>query len=315
VLINAFVEITCYFAAMEFGHVYEGLDTIDFTLPPDTATTLKTLREKKTNSELSVHIGGSRWGEKSWRGIIYPKKVLDKEMINLYSQSFNTVELGATFYKTYTLEETQRWAAQVEKSPEFKFCPRFPQMVSHIRRLLNADQQTAAFYESLKGFGNHLGPAILQLSDGFTPKSFPNLKAYLEKLDPLIKVAVEIRNKNWFADIDSRRQLFDMLSELTIGTVITDSSGRRDCVHMELTTTDAVIRFVGNNLDDTDYKRMDDWVERIAEWKAQGLKSLWFFMHQNDEKHVPEACVYFINKLNDKLKTNIQKPRFIIEIG
>ncbi|AMR33669.1 hypothetical protein A0256_20665 [Mucilaginibacter sp. PAMC 26640] len=77
---------------------------------------------------------------------------------------------------------------------------------------------------------------------------------------------------------------------------------------MELTTTDAFIRFVGNNLDDSDYKRMDDWVDRIKGWKNQGLKSVWFFMHQNDERHVPQACVYFINQLNAKLGTSIKPP-------
>ena len=120
-----------------------------------------------------------------------------------------------------------------------------------------------------------------------------------------------MRNKNWFVNGKYHDALLHLLYDLNIGTVISDTSGRRDAVHMELTTTDAFIRFVGNNLADSDYKRMDDWVDRLKGWRTQGLKSVWFFMHQNDERFVPEACVYFINQLNIKLGTSVKTPKLI----
>jgi uncharacterized protein YecE (DUF72 family) len=298
---------------MEFGHVYDSSENIDFTLPPDTEQTIKTLKEKRTDGGLSVYVGASKWGEKSWKGIIFPKKTPDNQFLNLYSENFNTVEFGATFYTIPKIDDISRWTAQVAGSPGFKFCPKFPQQITHIRRLANAEQQTAQFYEILSGFGNHVGPLLLQLGENFSPKSFPNLRAYLQSLDPGIKVSVEVRHKDWFANVDHRKDLLHLLSDLNIGTVISDTSGRRDCVHMELTTTDAFIRFVGNNLGASDYKRMDDWVERINEWADQGLKSVWFFMHQNDERFVPQACVYFINKLNAKLGTLIKTPGLLFE--
>jgi uncharacterized protein YecE (DUF72 family) len=298
---------------MEFGHVYDSLENINFTLPPDTEQTLRTLKEQRTESELSIYVGASKWGEKSWKGLIYPRKTPDNQLLGIYSQIFNTVEFGPTFYNTYNAEEITRWAVQVGGSPEFKFCPKFPQGITHIRRLANADQITAQFYQSLSGFGSHLGPLLLQLGDNFSPKSFPQLKAYLKSLDPAFKVSIEVRNKGWFAEADHRKELFRLLYDGNVGTVISDTSGRRDCVHMELTTTDAVIRFVGNDLAPSDYKRMDDWVERIGEWKDKGLKSVWFFMHQNNERFVPQACIYFINKLNARLRTSVKPPRMVVE--
>ncbi|MBL4675036.1 MAG: DUF72 domain-containing protein, partial [Mucilaginibacter sp.] len=213
----------------------------------------------------------------------------------------------------YSEDEISKWNAQISETANFKFCPRFPQTITHIRRLINAEEPTAKFYESLQGFKNHLGVCILQLSDNFSPKSFPALKSYIESLDKSIKIAVEIRNKNWFADLGHRTSIFNLLSENGIGTVISDTSGRRDVVHMELTTKDACIRFVGNDLDSTDYKRMDDWIDRIKTWADNGLENLWFFMHQNDEKHVPQACVYFIKQLNAKLGTNVTPPILICQ--
>ncbi|RFZ90217.1 DUF72 domain-containing protein [Mucilaginibacter conchicola] len=298
---------------MEFGHVYDSLETVDFALPQDTARTIKTLKANPSNDSLQVYIGAPKWGQKSWTGIIYPKKTPDNQFLGIYSQHFNTVEFGPTFYMIYDKDQISRWTAQVSDSPSFKFCPKFPQTITHIRRLANAEIPTKDFYDSLAGFEDHLGPLLLQLGDNFSPKSFSNLKAYLGSLDKRIKVSVEVRNKNWFKDIEQRNAFFELLSELGIGTIISDTSGRRDAVHMELTTTDAVIRFVGNNLDPTDYKRMDDWAERIKTWADMGLRSLWFFMHQNDERHVPQACVYLIDRLNEKLGTRIHAPTLIAD--
>jgi uncharacterized protein YecE (DUF72 family) len=297
---------------MEFGHVYEAIENIDFALPPDSAGTKRTLAVEPAG-ELQVFVGAPKWGEKGWIGKIYPKKTPDNTLLSFYSKSFNTVEFGPTFYNIYSADELTRWVSQVADAPGFKFCPKFPQNITHIRRLANAEEQTAKFYQSLSAFGNQLGPLLLQLGDKFSPKSFPQLKAYLASLPPSIKVSVEVRHKDWFGDEATRNNLFKLLRELNIGTVISDTSGRRDCVHMELTTNEAVIRFVGNDLAPSDYTRMDEWVDRLKAWKAMGLKTVWFFMHQNDEKFVPEACDYLIRQLNEKLGTVIARPRFLNE--
>jgi uncharacterized protein YecE (DUF72 family) len=296
---------------MEFGCTDESLEVIDFTLPQDRETTVRTLSTKKSDVELKVYVGAPKWIQKGWLGKVYPNKLPDNQFLNIYAQNFNTVEFGPTFYSICAPEQLQRWTNQVKDSPGFKFCPKFPQSITHIRKLSNAEQQTDQFYQSLSAFGDHLGPLLLQLGPNFSPKSFPQLKAYLETLPQSIKVGVEVRHQDWFANKLSRNDLFNLLYDLNIGSVISDTSARRDCVHMELTTTDAIIRFVGNNLDDSDYRRLDDWVQRIKLWVAMGLKSLWFFMHQNDESFVPDACIYLINKLNEELGTLIMPPKII----
>src|SRR5215469_5107383 len=102
-----------------------------------------------------------------------------------------------------------------------------------------------------------------------------------------------------------------MLHELNKGAVITDASGRRDVVHMELPIPHAFIRFVGNSLHPTDYKRCDDWVERIVSWHEMGLQSVWFFMHQHDERYSPELADYTVEQFNKHLGTNLIRPEFI----
>jgi len=160
---------------MEFGHI-EAIGDIDFSLPADTEGTKNTLATAKTEGDLDVFIGAPKWGEKGWIGKIHPKKTPDNALLSFYSKSFNTVEFGPTFYKIYSAAELDRWVQQVADAPVFKFCPNFPQIITHLRRLSNAEEQTPQFYQSLTAFGKHLGPLLLQLGDNFTPKSLSNLK-------------------------------------------------------------------------------------------------------------------------------------------
>ena len=134
---------------------------------------------------------------------------------------------------------------------------------------------------------------------------------YLEKLPDDYDVFVEVRHPDWYADAGARKDMFDMMRDLKKGAVITDASGRRDCVHMELSTPDAFIRFVGNGLHPTDFSRIDSWVNRLADWKDQGLNKIYFFLHQHDEKDTPILADYTIKKLNGKLGTDLKGPQII----
>ncbi|MEJ7681105.1 MAG: DUF72 domain-containing protein [Segetibacter sp.] len=105
--------------------------------------------------------------------------------------------------------------------------------------------------------------------------------------------------------------MVNTLSKLNVGYIITDTAGRRDCVHMYLTIPKAFIRFVGNSLDDTDYIRIDAWVDRIKFWLDNGLEELYFFMHMHDEAYSPELSSYLVERLNTVCKLSLKKPLFI----
>ncbi|MBK0378334.1 DUF72 domain-containing protein [Mucilaginibacter segetis] len=297
---------------MEFGRISpEELAVTDFTLPATPSFTIDTLKQADSADELKVHVGCAKWGRKEWVGKIYPPKTKDANFLDEYVKHFNAIELNATFYQVYGPSTISKWKQKADANPEFKFCPKFSQSISHIRRLKNAEDITTSYYEGIAAFEDTLGPLFLQLSDNFNPKSLPELTAYLEHLPTDVPVFVELRHKAWFAESEYREAAFNMFKRLNIGAVITDASGRRDCVHMMLPTPHAFIRFVGNSLHPTDYIRCDEWVERIAEWRELGLRSVWFFMHQHDERYSPELADYVIEKLNKKLNLSIHRPQFI----
>jgi uncharacterized protein YecE (DUF72 family) len=182
--------------------------------------------------------------------------------------------------------------------PNFKFCPKFYQGITHMRRLKNTESLTSAFLESIEAFGDKLGPAFMQLHDNFGPKNFDTLVSYLQILPDDIDMFIEVRNKEWY-EPEHAEKLGAYLGERNIGWAISDTAGRRDCVHMHLPVPRAFIRFVGSNLHPTDFSRTDAWAERVKSWMANGIDSVYYFIHQEDEVNAPELAAYTVNTFNE----------------
>ena len=139
------------------------------------------------------------------------------------------------------------------------------------------------------------------------------LENYLRLLPEDLEVFVELRHEEWFSDQAVRAQLFEMLARFKKGAVITDASGRRDCVHMELTIPEIFIRFVGNGQEHkaSDFARIDEWVARIKTWLDKGLSKVYFFLHQHDEKDTPILANYTIEQFNKHLGAKVAPIKFM----
>ena len=78
-------------------------------------------------------------------------------------------------------------------------------------------------------------------------------------------------------------------------------------MHMRLTNSRAFIRFVGAN-HQCDYSRLDDWIQRLKNWKDLGINDINIFVHQNIEKESPLLSAYLIRKMNLELGTDLKIP-------
>jgi len=134
------------------------------------------------------------------------------------------------------------------------------------------------------------------------------LLKFLEIFPASHQLFIELRNQEWYADKDIFKELLNDLSAHKTGLIITDTEGRRDMAHMNLTIPKVFIRFVGNSLHKTDYERCDDWVKRIDHWLKNGIEEIYFFMHMHDEATSPELTVYLIGQLNKVCKLNLHNP-------
>jgi uncharacterized protein YecE (DUF72 family) len=293
---------------MEFGHVDPALlDELNLKLPADPALNKSVLKGTPLKYP-HAYLGCSKWGRKEWVGKIYPPGTKETQWPDAYMHHFNTVELNATHYKIYPAETLAKWDARaIDKN--FKFCPKFPQSISHYSQLINTDTQTTAFLEGLLAFGEHLGPIFLQLSERFGPNRRENLYKYLESLPHDLQFFLEVRSPDWFSDRQANEELFKTLQKLKIGAVITDTAGRRDCAHMHVTVNKTFIRFVGNGAHQVDYKRIDDWMKRIHSWLQQGLKEVYFFVH--DMAFSPEVALYAADQLREVCGLEVTRPKFL----
>lgn len=296
---------------MEFGKVENpDIDSIDFTLPPDAeGTKLLLAGIKPSTTKTEFFVGCAKWGRKDWVGKIYPPGTKEADFLSLYSKHFNCIELNATFYRIPTGSQTAGWASKVGKN--FKFSPKFTDKISHLKRLKDVKELTEQFLEGISGFKENLGPVFLMPHPGMGPKTLDTTEAFIQSLPKDIELFVELRNPQWFSDPEAFNNVFSMLERNKTGSIITDASGRRDCVHMRLTTPTAFIRFVGNGLHPTDYTRVDNWVRRIKTWMEKGIEKVYFFMHQHEEIHSPELCKYVIEQLNNHCGTNIPELKFV----
>ncbi len=294
---------------MNFGSV-DDISEINFQLPPDHWQTEKVLshsRSKKTG----VYVGCAKWGRPDWRGILFPVETKEKDFLHQYVKQFNSIELNATHHRIPSAETVKKWASIAE--PGFLFCPKFAKAISVYKELEGAGELTKLFASRLRLLKKHLGPCFLQLMPTFIPAKAGVLKNYIKLLiDFPAPVFIEFRNEQWFDGSEESEAIFSMMEELKIGTVVSDTAGERKLVHQRLTTPSAFIRFVGHSLHPTDFKRIDEWAERIKTWIDKGLKSCYFFLHNNSDKaeiFTPDLAVYTVKKFNSVLKIKLQVPK------
>lgn len=295
---------------MDFGKVTsEELDAVDFTLPSDKPETTRILNAVNNKNRTKIFVGCAKWGRKDWVGKIYPPGTKEADFLSHYAKHFNCIELNATFYRMPTQAQTTGWKNKVGSG--FMFCPKFTDQITHIKRLKDTKELVDRFLDGISGFKENLGPIFLMPHPGMGLKTLDTIEAFIKSLPEDVDLFVELRHKEWFENPEAFVNVFNMLERNKAGAIITDASGRRDCVHMRLTTPEAFIRFVGNGLHPTDYTRIDDWVQRIRQWMNEGIQKIYFFMHQHEELHSPELCKYLIEELNKHCGTSIPVPKFV----
>jgi uncharacterized protein YecE (DUF72 family) len=297
---------------MDFGKL-PNISRVDFALPPDHPDTIPVLNRYSTGikQEAKVYIGLPVWVNKAWVGEYYPAGMKEKESLLWYGRQFNTIELNSTHYHIPGPDTIERWRNAVP--PGFTFCPKFPQLISHEGPLARSLDLTSTFCEAIAGLEDKLGCSFLQLPPHFGPKQLPDLESFVQYIPESVPLAVELRHPDWFVDNVVSLELFEVLEKYRVSTVLTDVSGRRDVLHMRLTTPTAMVRFVGNGLHPTDYTRIDEWVTRIKVWLDAGLQELYFFVHEPDNTTSPELATYLIDKLNKVCGLDIKPPKKFVQ--
>jgi uncharacterized protein YecE (DUF72 family) len=162
-----------------------------------------------------IWIGTGAVAFQEWKGKFYPRDLPASDALGYYAQTFSTLELNSTFYRMPTAAAIK---AMVRPAPAgFPFAVKMPQFITHLKRLKNCAQPTRRFFKLLTYFGDHLGPALVQLPPNLKD-DLPRLEEFFATIPAGFNVAVEFRHPSWF-----KRPVFDFLKKKNAALVFNDT--------------------------------------------------------------------------------------------
>jgi uncharacterized protein YecE (DUF72 family) len=145
-----------------------------------------------------VWIGTSGYVYRHWRkGVFYPAGLKIREELGYYAARFPTVELNNPFYRLPTPEMFDRWRETTP--PGFRFAVKASRYITHIKRLLNVEDEVTLFMERANQLGSKLGPVLFQLPPN-QQKDLPRLQAFLPLLRPDQQWVIEFRHPSWHSN-------------------------------------------------------------------------------------------------------------------
>lgn len=255
---------------------------------------------------MPLYLGAPMWGQKTWVGNFFPSGTKQKDFLATYSRRLNTVEGNTTFYALPNVEVVDRW--RNETPPGFRFCLKVPQLISHQRRLVTTDTDTAEFANRLRLLGDRRGPAFLQLPPTFSARHIDALDAWLRAWPNDLPLAVEPRNADFFgaseADFDAllrrhnaTRCIFDTASLFSIeagDNTTGEAQDRKPKFPTRFTRTGpfAFVRFVCQPNVAANGAWLEPWAEHVADWVKAG-DDVFFFIHHPDDTFAPQGIRLF----------------------
>jgi len=210
-----------------------------------------------------VWIGCSGWSYQDWREGLY-RDLPASRWLQRYAETFDTVEVNATFYRLPRRKTVAGW---VEQTPDhFLFAVKASRYLTHMRRLRDIEAGVARFWEPLEPLreAGRLGPVLWQLPENF-PRDDELLANALEVLPPA-RHCFEFRHPSWFA-AGVRRLLERHGASLALG-----DDARRELPSARPLGEIAYLRLhYGSHGRDGNYSaaELDRWRRRVAAWRSR----------------------------------------------
>jgi uncharacterized protein YecE (DUF72 family) len=145
-----------------------------------------------------LYCGTSGFAYPTWKPDFYPAKLPAKSFLHHYATRLNAVEINYTFRQLPSAKTLENWVA--ETGPEFTFCVKAHQRITHIQRLAQSEF-TQVFFKAIDPLraARRLGTVLFQAPPNLQCDE-AKLAAFLGDLPPDVRCAFEFRHKSWFAD-------------------------------------------------------------------------------------------------------------------
>ena len=257
----------------------------------------------------AIRTGTAGWVFAPWRGAFFPQGLVQKKELAYASSRLGSIEINATFRANQKPESFAKWAGEAREG--FVFSIKGPQLVTHIKRLKNCEQELANFFASGPlALGAKLGPFVWQLPPhvsynkdvlsaflGLLPRTTTDYVALAGKADERLKSrpfltpdgvgpirhAIEMRNASFDAP-----EVNALLAEHNVARVIADTAENPS---RELTADFAYCRLQGP-IGGNGYQAADiaDWAATVKAWAETGRDVFAYFVHE-DKLHAPANAI------------------------
>jgi uncharacterized protein YecE (DUF72 family) len=242
---------------------------------------------------VSLHLGTSGWSYDHWEGVLYPPGLPVGRRREVYTETFTTVELNASFYRWPGERPFHRWGQSLPD--DFRMSVKASRWLTHGHRLRDPDGAWARrLGAAMEALGKHAGVVLLQLADDFE-RDDERLSTFLGSLPTSLRVAVELRHPSWDDD-----GVYQLLEHHRAAYVVT-SGARLRCV-LRATAPFVYVRWHGpseHHLYAGSYSADDLrwWADRIREWQAQG-RDVWGYFNNDGAGNAVRNCRDLIGLLD-----------------
>lgn len=228
---------------------------------------------------MGLYVGTSGYSYKPWKGTFYPKDLPDRQMLRFYGESFPSVEINSTFYGIPKASVLEGWAGSVPDN--FRFVIKAPKLITHVRKLGQADEPLSQLLGAAEALSERLGPLLFQLPPTFK-KDLSKLRTFLTLLPTTVRAAFEFRHPSWFDE-----EVFDLLREHRAALCIADIDDELD-VPFVSTADWGYLRLRRPDYDDPG---LQEWVDRVQE---QGWQDAFIFFKHEDEGKGPQMAQRYL---------------------
>ncbi len=110
-----------------------------------------------------IYVGIGGWNYEPWRGVFYPKGLVQAKELEYAASRLTSIEINSTFYGSQKPESFRKWASAVPNG--FVFSVKGPRFATNRRVLAEAGDSIKRFLNSgVLELGDRLGPLLWQFA-------------------------------------------------------------------------------------------------------------------------------------------------------
>ncbi|MFI7481903.1 DUF72 domain-containing protein [Kocuria sp. M1R5S2] len=230
------------------------------------------------------HIGTSGWSYDHWEHVLYPPGTPPARRLEIYTRTFSTVELNASFYRWPRNSTFAGWNTRLP--PGFRMSVKAPRGLTHAKKLYSPEVWTERIAASWHELHDRRAVLLVQLPPTLA-RDDARLEHFLAGLPGWIRVAVEFRHDSWvhpevFALLARHDAAYCVMSGAGLPCVLEATS---DVVYVRLHGPDPHHLYAGTYPDDD----LAWWAERIREWDRSGHEVHAYFNNDGEGHAVRNA--------------------------